>query len=307
MRGRGSIEAHDRVRELLAAYAAGSTTAPERRRVGAHLGSCSPCRQELAGWRAVRGAVRAAAPAVGAPGPQLLAATLADVGAHPAARAPAGGGGLRRGLGHAGALLVGQAPLVRRRLWLASAVVMAVGAAIAAVGTRDAAGLVLALVAPVVAAAGLAVVYGPDVDPVLELAAATPTSPRSVLLARLTLVFGYDVLLALAASAALVAFGAAGSLWALVVAWFGPMALLSALSLAVSVWLGPGVALAAALVVWAARLLASRATLLLPTAAQRLADQLWSTNGVTVGVAVALVLAALALGPRRLLPRAATG
>lgn len=56
-----------------------------------------------------------------------------------------------------------------------------------------------------IAAVGLALVYGPEVDPGLELALATPTAPRSVLLARMTLVFAYDLGLALAANAVVLA------------------------------------------------------------------------------------------------------
>jgi hypothetical protein len=122
-----------------------------------------------------------------------------------------------------------------------------------------------------------------------------------VLLARLTLVFGYDLALAVAASAFLVWFGAAGSMWILLGSWFGPMALLSALSLAASVWLGPGMALSVAMVVWVGRLLASRTTLLMPGTAERLAAQVWSTNAFTLGLAFVLVFAALVLAPRRAL------
>ena len=308
MRPKEHREDHDRVRDLLAEFAAGAAGPAERRLVNEHLVSCSACAAELAEWQAVRDGVRAAAPVVSAPGPQLVAAVLDRSGAAPASvpvpAAPDRFADPRRRVRHAVAVLFGQLPLVRRRLWLASALVMALGAAIAAAGTGDSAGLVLALVAPLVTAAGLAVVYGPDVDPGLELVAATPTSPRIVLLARLTLVFGYDLLLALVASGVLVGFGVAGGVWALISAWFGPMALLSGLSFGVSLWLGPNVAVAAAMTVWALRLLASKTIGLLPLSVAHLVEYLWSTNGITLGVALALVVAAVVFAPRVSLPAA---
>jgi hypothetical protein len=294
----GTAAAHERVRESLAAYAAATLASSERELVAAHLESCADCRNELAGWQAVAGGVRAAAPAAPAPGPELVTAVLARAagpGEDPAADRRLDP---RPALRHAGALLAGQLPLVHRRLWLASALVMALGGALAAADTRGTGGLVLAFVAPVVAAVGLAVVYGPRVDPNLEVALASPTSPRTVLLARLTLVFGYDLVLGLAASAALSATGSAGGLWAVVAAWLGPMSLLSAVSLAVSVWRGPNLAMGAAMILWAARVVVGGWTPVLPVAAARVADVVWSTNAATIGIAVLITVAALVWLPR---------
>src|SRR5699024_1199636 len=201
-------------------------------------------------------------------------------------------------LRQAGALLAGQLPLVHRRLWLASALVMALGGALAATGTRDAAGTVLAFIAPMVAAVGLAVVYGPRVDPHLELGVASPTSPGTVLLARLTLVFGYDLALGLVTSAALSWTGSAGSLWSIVSGWLGPMSLLSAISLAVSVWRGPNLAMAASMTLWAAVVLTTMSTADLPGIAQRVVGTLWSTNVATLGSAAVITLATLLLASR---------
>lgn len=296
---------HERVRALLAGYAAGSVTGGERQWVSAHLECCAACRQELGGWQAVRGGLRATvAPA---PSPGLLAGVLAQVSADAAVPAVRGRGAARRGLVHAAALLRGQVPLVRRRLWLASALVMALGAAVAAAGTGSTASVVLALVAPVVAAAGLAVVYGPEVDPCLELAVATPTSPRSVLLARFTVVFGYDLLLALAASMTLANFGVAGGVGTLVSAWLGPMMLLSALTLIISIWFGPSAALGVAFVVWTARLVAGGGVVPQVGGAGGVVELVWSTSGGTVAAATVLLAAAVVVVPYRPVVRFAAG
>lgn len=297
-----SGRSHERVRELLAGYAAGSVTGIEHRWVGAHLDACPSCRQELGGWQAVQTGLRAApAPA---PSPGVLAGVLARIDADAAApaaqRRGAGWSGAGwRGVVHAAALLRGQVPLVRRRLWLASALVMALGAAVAAAGTASTASVVLALVAPVVAAAGLAVVYGPEVDPGLELAVATPTSPRSVLLARFTVVFGYDLLLGLAASVVLTGVGVSTGVGVLVSAWLGPMMLLSALTLIISIWFGPSAAFGAALVVWTARLVLGGAAAPQVGGVGQVVELVWSTSGGTVTAAIVLLAAAVLVVPYR--------
>lgn len=302
-----SGRSHERVRELLAGYAAGTVTGIERRWVSAHLDACPSCRQELGGWQAVQTGLRAApAPA---PSPGVLAGVLARIDADAAAPAAHDWGAEQWGAGrsgagwwgvvHAAALLRGQVPLVRRRLWLASALVMVLGAAVAAAGTASTASVVLALVAPVVAAAGLAVVYGPEVDPGLELAVATPTSPRSVLLARFTVVFGYDLLLGLAASVVLAGVGVSTGVGVLVSAWLGPMMLLSALTLIISIWFGPSAAFGAALVVWTARLVVGGAAAPQVGGVGRVVELVWSTSGGTVTAAIVLLAAAVLVVPYR--------
>jgi hypothetical protein len=103
-------------------------------------------------------------------------------------------------------LVASQVPLVRREIWPASTVVMAIGAAVSLttagrVGATP--GTALALLAPLAAALGIAMIYGEENDPALELALTSPTSPRLIVLARLVLVLAWDLGLAIAASLAL--------------------------------------------------------------------------------------------------------
>src|SRR5215467_720235 len=93
----------------------------------------------------------------------------------------------------------------------------------------------LALAAPIVAAAGIALIYGPENDPATELECATPISPALILLARLVLVYGYNLTLALATSVLLWLMLGNGALWSLVLSWLVPMLFLTALALALSV------------------------------------------------------------------------
>jgi len=146
----------------------------------------------------------------------------------------------------------------------------------------------LELLAPVVAAAGIAFLYGPEQDPSLELALATPTSPRLVLLARLTLVFGYDLALGLLVSLALALAGQApDGLWQLILQWLGPMLLLSAISLWISQGLGVLPATFVPLTLWAVKV-ALVGVADQSSAALRLVALIGTTNGISMVIALAL-------------------
>jgi hypothetical protein len=153
----------------------------------------------------------------------------------------------------AGQLLWAELRLVRPAVWVASVLVMACAVGLARGGGGDSFGLLLSLVAPLLAVGGVAAVYGPESDPAFEVLAITPTSPRLVLLARVTLVFGYDLVLALTASALAPLIAPDVRLLGLVAAWLGPMTLLLALSLVLAMWIGPSWSLAVAGALWALR------------------------------------------------------
>jgi hypothetical protein len=121
--------------------------------------------------------------------------------------------------------------------WLiASAVVLTVGAL-----TQVSAGQPLVwLIAPAVAAIGIAYSYGPGLDPAWELSCSMPVSDRLILLTRAVAVFAVDAVLGLIASAAtLCTHAAAGPLHVATVqltfAWLLPMTAACALALAVAV------------------------------------------------------------------------
>jgi anti-sigma factor RsiW len=290
--------------ELLPGYAAGSLADADRDRVRAHLAGCARCRADLAAWRAIA----AAAPSADqrAPEPVQLVRTVltrSALGERPSEPGP--GSRPLRHLRYLAALVLAEARLIRLAVPVASALVMALGvtfvlirAATEEPGTSTAAGDLLALVAPIVAAAGVAGAYRSRHDPAAELVAATPTSGRFLLLVRLTLVFGYDLVLALAASAVLAVTAAdTTSLDMLIGAWLGPMALLSSLSLLVAVRFGPDVALGTAVGLWALRVFADGVVEHdgWPT---RLIVEVWSTNAVVLGMSVALAIAAVVAAGR---------
>jgi hypothetical protein len=151
-------------------------------------------------------------------------------------------------------LLQAQMRIVRGALWLASALVMAVGAFVTALTyTPGSSTFIFVLVAPLVAALGISFIYGEDIDPPTELLLTTPISPRIVLLARIALVFGFNLGLALCASF-LIAFTTPHiSLLPLIAAWLAPMAFLSALAFLMSVLFNdPLVGVLVSMGIWAA-------------------------------------------------------
>jgi hypothetical protein len=130
----------------------------------------------------------------------------------------------------------------------------------------------------------------------MELALATPTSPRLVLLARVTIVFGLDVLLALAASALLGATGLSpDGFEALVLRWLGPMLMVSALSLCVAVRFGPATGIGAGLGLWTGL---AALPLSLDGAAAGVIGPFLTTDALTVGIGAALIAGLVALLPR---------
>jgi hypothetical protein len=86
----------------------------------------------------------------------------------------------------------------------------------------------VALLAPGVAAAGIAYAYGPGIDPAWELSQSMAVGDRMVLLVRALAVFGLNAALGLAASAA------SGAAAAVTFGWLVPMTAACALALAVA-------------------------------------------------------------------------
>ena len=117
------------------------------------------------------------------------------------------------------------------------------------------------LVAPAVAAVGIAFAYGPGIDPAWELSSSCATSDRMVLLTRAVAVFALNAVLGLLASAA------SGAAVALTFGWLIPMTAVCALALAAAVTarsasVGAGAGIAA----WVITVLAGQAAGGQPTA-----------------------------------------
>ena len=122
--------------------------------------------------------------------------------------------GLARALVTTPSLLVG---------WITATAVVLVAGILATLGTGTP---YVALVAPAVAAAGIAYAYGPGIDPAWELSCSMAVNDRMVLLVRALAVFGLNAALGLAASAA------SGAAVAVTFGWLVPMTAVCALALA---------------------------------------------------------------------------
>jgi hypothetical protein len=135
--------------------------------------------------------------------------------------------------------------------WLVASVVVLVAGAVATAGTGQP---LVALVAPALAAAGIAYSYGPGIDPAWELSRSTAVSDRMVLLVRALAVFALNAALGLAASAA------SGTAAAVTFGWLVPMTAVSALALAAAtVARSANVGVAAGLAGWAITVLSGLA------------------------------------------------
>lgn len=283
--------------ELLPAFVNGTLSKDEERRVREHLTECDVCRAELASWEAVAGATVAASGKAPAPSAQAWEGVWARIQREEAA---AGSPSPVSLVSLVWQLLKGQAPLVRNEIWVASAITMALGCVVALLAaTPSATGLALSMFAPLIAAVGVAFIYGPENDPSLELALSTPTSPRMVLLSRLTLVHGYDLALAAAASVLLVAVKGV-SLWPLISLWLGPMLFLSALALLLSLLLGTTAASLTAMGLWGVRLLAEAnvGSGLGVWEGAALVEALWASTPLLVALAAVMLAATLIFVPR---------
>ncbi len=187
--------------ELLAAYAAGRLDVAGTWSVEAHLTSCAGCR-ELAGalaeperLRRVRGALLGA---VDVPRTGVAERLL-----------------VRLGVPDHTARLLAATPALRGSWLLAVAATLAFAVAAARLGAGGDATLAFLTVAPLLPLAGIAVAYGPGIDPTYEIGLAAPMRSFKLLLVRASAVLGAAVVLAAAASLALPGLGLAAAGWLL--------------------------------------------------------------------------------------------
>ncbi|RPJ38394.1 MAG: hypothetical protein EHM21_16915, partial [Chloroflexi bacterium] len=240
---------HTQIKDLLPLYVSGALDPAQRADVEKHLPACAECQAGLALWKAAAGEITALDQAAVAP-KGLADRALADIYARARPSNP-----FAARLGRMVQLLRSQIPLVHREIWPASALVIGLGYVIALIAAQS--GVVYAL-APLIAATCVSLIYGSESDPAYELALSTPTSPRQILLARLVLVFGYNLVLVLVATLGLLPMLSAQPsqplLGALLLGWLAPMTFLSAMALVFSLWIGPQNAIAISYIAWIAQL-----------------------------------------------------
>jgi len=229
--------------EQLIRYAAKQLNENERAEFERHLAECTDCQADLLLWQSVADAIHASDSAVPAP------IHLAD-SALEAIHAPSK---LTHAFRSMTQLLRMQLLLMHNELWVGSAALMFIFLAMALLVARVE---VLHFFVPMIAAGTVTLIYGSEHDPAAELTFATPISPWKILLARLTLVSAYNVLLALCATVGLLLILPPQAIGELILGWLAPMTFLSALALLLSLWIGTSNALFISYTLWAAQYLA---------------------------------------------------
>jgi len=240
--------AHERYEDLLPLFVAGQLDDGERAEMENHLDACSDCQADLALWSAVSSEIQETSRRVNPPSSAVGAALTRVRETSMKGEQARGPSMMRRAWG----LLRSQVFLVQREIWPASAAVMALGIIVALLSKQLGA---VYFLAPLVAAASLSLLFNPESDPAYELTLATPTSPWKVLLARLSIVSTYNLLLSLAAALALLVIIPPGFFGTLILGWLAPMAFLSALALLLSLWIGTSNAIALTYILWIAQYL----------------------------------------------------
>ncbi len=227
----------EHIADLLPAYVNGQLNVSSARLVREHLRSCASCRLELTTWEALKDTALQVYASTPLPSPQLMEQVwekIADTQVH-ASHRWSGAHILRRGW----LIFRAQIPLIHKSLWLGSALVCLFALFLVlcliphSPDREHLASNLLVLFIVVVGASGSAFIYGSAVDPGFELAIATPTSIRLVMLCRMLIVLGYNFLLGVLASAVF-ALVYGGGLWGMVQLWLGPLVFLSSLCLAIS-------------------------------------------------------------------------
>ncbi|WIM99001.1 hypothetical protein ACTOB_002629 [Actinoplanes oblitus] len=242
--------------EQLRRYGERTLAPPVLWSVEAHLVACVPCRDRLA-----------------ADQPELVRAGWERLDAELDAPVP---GAVERLLIRAGvaghtARLLAATPVLRLS-WLAAVVsTLALTALLAAVSPP----VVFLAVAPLLPVCGVALSFGPRVDPTYEIAVVAPTHMFRLLLLRCAAVLSVTTALSAVASLAVPHVGLAA------LGWFLPALTLTLLSLTLTARLGPVLAAASVGAGWLAVLVATHAAVFVP------AGQLAS--------AIAAVLAAIVL------------
>jgi hypothetical protein len=223
--------------EELRRYAGGGLTAPWLWSAEAHLALCPECRDRLADTV----------------DPDLVPAGWARLDAELDAprRGPVEAMLVRLGVREHTARLLAATPALRVSWLAAIALTLALSATAANVARAMEVPILLLAVAPLLPLLGVAVSFGPGVDPTYELALVAPSETFRLLLLRCAAVLTTTTVLSVAASLALPAYGL------VVLGWLLPALALTLLSLALTPRLGPVAAAALVGVGWAVLLVST--------------------------------------------------
>lgn len=243
-------------------------SAKEQAAVEAHLATCAACRAEVAIWAEVRRSLCEVSVHTPEPRADLFPLIEQQLDLVPS---PALWSWLPRllqvcwlVLSVGGEHLFAQARLLRRDLFWMPLFILPLAASVIYLpqSWQQAPGMV-ALLAALLTALGMAFLYGQKVDPVREIALVTLTSPRLVLGVRCCLVFGYDLLINCGLVLPFLALhGVVTPAWFLT-NWLAPLCCLSAIALLLSILVNASTAVFVCALLWVLRLLSGVRTFLL--------------------------------------------
>lgn len=270
----------DHVIDLLPSYRAGSIANEDAARVRVHLAGCAECRAGLAAWSAIGEGFQALESARPLPSPDLLAGVFAAIDARDAGAVASPAHGWVTAF------------FLPRRIWLGVGSAAALAGVLACAARSAAAGgHLLSYAIPLIAAIAVAATSRPP-------GSTTQTGRgRRALLARFGVSLSYLLVLALAASTALVVLRG-GEVGLLALGWLGPTLLLAAASLLGSRLIRPAVGATGACGLCFLHALMALAGL--DSGASALGTVLrglWATNPLALVISATLVLGAVA-GPR---------
>jgi hypothetical protein len=227
---------HEMFITRLPEYVAGSLSESDRSQVEQHVSTCPECQEDLRFWQLVS---RTTLETSGEPkaDPKLLTPVVYQMRksrtSHP--------------LQAMWQILRLQLPIVHKEIWPASLLIILIGYIASVLVGKE--GIFL-VIAPIMAASSIAILFGAEHDPATELSLSTPVSPAVVLLARLVLVFSFNFAIACTASVAIVITLPGLSLAELILSWLAPMSLLSSLALLISIQFRSETALITAYCLW---------------------------------------------------------
>lgn len=292
-------ESPDHVTDVLPAYVNGKLDPYSAEQVHGHLLYCETCQAELSAWEAIRETAQFISASKPLPSTNILDRVWTKIDA-PAQEVKVGRRSVRQVIGHLWLVLGKQVRIIHKSIWIASTLVGLFGCFLALFISnnhlQDAASM-LALFTAVVAASGVAFIYGTDNDAGFEITLSTPTSIRIVMLCRMLLVIGYNFVISAIVST-VIGLMHGGGIWEIMQLWIGPMLLLSSISMSLSLMVGSALAVAVSLIIEALQAIPvtiERGLLVLQLAR----PDVWQTNPMVLLLAALIFLFAVFYAPRQ--------
>ena len=228
---------HQEWNQKIPEYVNGTLSINERRAFEKHLAHCEACRRESEEWKSIAGIIRLQNEFQSV-NPDLSAKALQSIREQ---------SHTRWRLEYVFSMVRMQIRLIRGELWASAFLILMMGVITAHLFDQF---NLYTLIAPLVAAASISTIYGKDSDSGYELLLSAPIARMQILLSRLVLVFGYNLILFILGVFVLRPLQQDPITVHLIGQWLAPMAFLSSLALLLSVSIGASNAVLITYVFW---------------------------------------------------------